>query len=122
MSGADNARSLIDAVERSIASYYEWDWAQAEVIELANIEKSELALYEGDYLYKENGFSVSIRVYDHNQLLVDLPNGKSQIMKALDENHFIILEDNTRIEFLKNEDGQVIGLEQDGRYQLERIK
>jgi len=121
MSGADNAHPLISAIERSISSYYGWDFADTELVEIKPMPMSDLEKLVGTYHFKPRDLKVKAYLKD-GKILLDTPFEEGVILDPLGDNQFIVLKDNTRMEFKLDDQGSVKTMVQDGRYVLDKLK
>ena len=121
MSGSDGARPVIDAVQRSIAEYYGWEWEKAEVIELIDISDEDLLGYCGNYFYKPASMTVTLTPVS-GKLRVEVQSVEQAMLHHLGNHQFIDMSDGTRIQFLMDESGKCTGLIQGGRVELEKIE
>ena len=121
MSGSDSARPVIDALQRSIAEYYSWEWEQADTIEILEISSADLKKYTGKFLYRPAGITVTVEDKE-DKLIVTLPSGEQYSFQFMGDNRFIDISDSTRLEFTMDESGNCNGLIQNGQAQLEKIE
>ncbi len=121
MSGADNAHPLISAIERSISTFYGWDFSNADTIEIKPMDESSLEKLAGTYHFKPRDLKVKAYIQD-GKLLLDTPFQQGIDLDPLGDYMFIDLDDNTRIEFKLDSQGNVETMVQDGRHVLDRLK
>ena len=120
MSSSDNARPVIEALERAIAEQYNWDWAKPQVLEKVEISKEGLEKYTGNYFYKPA--SITVKFYEEeNKLKLDSPFGQRIVLEYLGEDLFIDASDGTRIKFTYDDQGKINGLVQNGRATLSKV-
>jgi CubicO group peptidase (beta-lactamase class C family) len=121
MSGSDSARPVIDALQRSIAEYYGWEWEKPEVIEVIDIDAEGLSVYTGKYLFRPASITVELFV-NEDLLTVKTPTGDQVKLYHLGDHLFIDLSNGTRIKFIVDESGICTGLVQGGRTELEKVE
>lgn len=120
MSGSDGAGPVIDAVQRSIAEYYGWEWEKADVIDLVEISDDQLQKYSGNYFYKPASLTVTLTPVS-GKLKVEIQSVEQAVLHYLGNHQFIDMTDGTRIEFIMDKSGKCTGLIQGGRVELEKV-
>ncbi|MEM7574507.1 MAG: serine hydrolase domain-containing protein [Bacteroidota bacterium] len=123
MSSADNAWSLIQDVERAIASYYGWPFEQATVVELIELPEEEMHKFAGIYVLGAQDYQVEVVVKDGKVTIIDRNDGLYEYpLDPTDPMEFIDLSDGARITFEADEMGNIVAAIQDGYYRFDRIE
>jgi CubicO group peptidase (beta-lactamase class C family) len=122
MSSADNARPLIQDIERAIASYYGWMFEKPTVVELVEIPEADLPKFEGTFVFRPQDYQISIAVKDGKVTIIDENDGVEEYpLDPTGPMDFIDLSDGARFSFEADENGKVVAAIQDGRYRFDRV-
>lgn len=123
MSSADNARPLIQDIERAIAAHYGWSFDGATVVELVVLPAEELTKFVGAYVAPEMNYRIAVEVKNDKVMVIDVDGGGDEYpLDPLGPLEFIDLADGARIAFEADESGNIVAAIQDGRFRFERVE
>ncbi|MTB52212.1 serine hydrolase [Lewinella sp. W8] len=123
MSSADNARPLIQDIERAIAEYYGWSFEKPTVVELIEIPAADLPKFEGTFVFRPQEYQVSVVVKEGKVTIIDENDGVEEYpLDPTGPMEFIDLSDGARISFEADDTGKIVAAIQDGRFRFDRVE
>ena len=102
MTNADNGGQLISEIENAIYSYYDWSINESKVIELMDLEDSELSQFVGKYEFREQGMILDLQKKDKGLFLTNTPIGDLYLL-PMTNTKFIHIDSGTVIDFIIDE-------------------
>jgi len=125
MTNADNGRRLMGEIMAGISDHYGWDWYETKVYKKGSPSEKELKAMEGRYILRLAGNEIPVEITakkDHLEIF-DVWEDEHQLFYPAEDDQFLFPEKGIGIQILKNEKGEVMGLDyyDRGKYHFEKV-
>jgi CubicO group peptidase (beta-lactamase class C family) len=123
LTNGDNGGYLFSEVIRGISHLKKWDFLQPKVLKTVDVAIDILKTYEGTYRLELEGeiYTLQIKLNGKHLQLIDLDeDNKTYPLRALSETKFRDIDDGEKVDFLQDENGEVVLL-WDEEYRFKKI-
>ncbi len=122
LTNADNGGYLFSEIIRGISDLYNWDFMKPKELETVAVSKEVLESYLGTFTLKFQGetYTITIEKEGNNLKLIDEDENITYPLRALSKTKFRDINDGEKVDFIKDEKGEIILL-WDEEYKFIRV-
>ncbi len=126
MTNGDRGTRLMREIMAGISDYYDWDWFNIREVKKVPMGKDQMATFEGRYVFSMNGeeYPLELQIKDNHLAVNDIPEKRVNSFYPISDVDFVFPSEGHKITFVKNEGGEVIGLDyfDNGKYRFNKVE
>ncbi len=123
LTNSDNGGYLFMEIVRGISDIYGWSFSKPEILETIDVPRNILETYVGTYqlVLEDETYTLKIVLDGNNLQLIDLDeNNETYPLRALSDTKFRDIDDGEKVDFIKDEKGNIVLL-WDEEYRFKRV-